>query len=55
MVGVSSMNIHFGEILWSKKQTQAILKVKEQRRNTLQIKKPTDQWPISYVTQYKVR
>ena len=41
VVGVSSMNIHFGEILWSKKQTQAILKVKEQRRNTLQIKKPT--------------
>ena len=55
VVGVSSMNIHFGEILWSKKQTQAVFKVKEQRRNTLLIKKPTDQWPISYVTQYNVR
>ena len=40
MVGVSSMNS--GEIQWSKKQTQAVLEVKEQRRNTLQIKKPTD-------------
>ena len=40
MVGVSSMN--FGETLWSEKQTQAVLEVKEQRINTLQIKKPTD-------------
>ena len=55
VVGVSSMNIHFGEILWSKKQTQAVFKVKEERRNILLIKKPTDQWPISYVTQYNVR
>ena len=53
MVGVSSMNS--GEIQWSKKQTQAVFEVKEQRRNTLLIKKPTDRWPISYVTQYKVR
>ena len=42
VVVVSSMNIHFGEILWSKKQTQAVFRVKEQRRNTLLIKKPTD-------------
>lgn len=31
-----------GEIQWSKKQTQAVFEVKEQRRNTLQIKKPID-------------
>ena len=45
MVGVSSMNS--GEIQWSKKQTQAVLEVKEQRRNTLQIRRPTDWWAMA--------
>lgn len=47
IVGVSSMNICFREILWDKNQTHTMLEVKEQKVNILQIKRPTDWWVMA--------